>query len=73
MDDAQNMNDFRRKINDINYLLKPKSDKKCESCGICAKLCPVNAIPLDDPKETNSEKCISCMRCISICPKKQEN
>lgn len=48
--------------------LKPKAGRKCTSCGLCAKKCPVQAIPADDPKKTNQEICISCMRCIKICP-----
>lgn len=42
----------------------------CTKCGICAKSCPVNAIPLENPQATDYEKCISCMRCIGICPLK---
>lgn len=48
--------------------LKPKTNSSCSACGLCASLCPVNAIPLDNPSETIKEKCITCMRCISICP-----
>lgn len=53
--------------------LKPKTNKKCKECGICAKLCPVNAIPLNNPKDTDTTKCITCMRCIKICPNKSRN
>lgn len=48
--------------------LKPKTSKQCNSCGLCAKKCPVSAIDYSNPKITNDSKCISCMRCISICP-----
>ena len=49
--------------------LKPQADPTaCNSCGKCASLCPVGAIPADTPAETNADACISCMRCIAVCP-----
>lgn len=49
--------------------LVPKADDKCVQCGRCARRCPAQAIPMDNPKETDSKKCISCMRCVVECPK----
>lgn len=49
--------------------LKPETNRiKCGKCGACAKNCPVGAIPLSDPRRTDTKKCISCMRCVAICP-----
>ena len=42
--------------------LKPVANRKCTSCGLCAKECPAGAIPLDNPKMTDKDKCISWIR-----------
>ena len=46
----------------------PVANENCVKCGICAQLCPVGAIPLDDSSQTNNELCINCMRCVEACP-----
>jgi Dissimilatory sulfite reductase (desulfoviridin), alpha and beta subunits len=48
--------------------LSPKTDKKCNKCGLCIKICPTNAIPSLNPRITFGSKCIACARCISLCP-----
>jgi len=53
--------------------LHPKGNKKCNECGTCVKLCPVQAIPADNPRKTDTKKCIICSRCIVVCPQKSRH
>ena len=50
--------------------IKPKGNKNCNKCGLCSKLCPENAIEINDPRKTCRNKCICCMRCVKYCPQK---
>ena len=47
---------------------QPQGRRGCNRCGVCAKQCPADAIPLSDPKTVDTAKCISCMKCVSVCP-----
>lgn len=53
-----------------NIALKPKASSACIQCGLCAAKCPAQAIPLDNPSQTDMEPCIACMRCIKVCPQR---
>lgn len=53
--------------------LTPGTDNKCNSCGICSRQCPVQAIDFDNPKKLDKSRCISCAHCISICPTHAKN
>lgn len=46
----------------------PKAYRHCTRCGLCAKSCPVGAIPAENVKSVDKSLCISCMRCVSVCP-----
>jgi len=48
--------------------LIPRTEPECSRCGACAEACPVNAIPADNPENTDKNLCISCMRCVMVCP-----
>lgn len=50
--------------------LSPKTSKKCNTCGRCVRLCPVQAIDKNNPRKTDKNRCIVCARCISVCPEK---
>jgi ferredoxin len=44
------------------------ADEKCNSCGICEKVCPVNNIILFDGKPQWQHRCQQCLACIHYCP-----
>jgi len=46
----------------------PSASNSCVKCGACARQCPLGAIPMEDPSQTNPDLCINCMRCIEVCP-----
>lgn len=40
----------------------------CAFCYDCVSICPENAIPDDDPVDTDLDLCSRCTACIHICP-----
>jgi nitroreductase/NAD-dependent dihydropyrimidine dehydrogenase PreA subunit len=47
-------------------------ESACKSCGLCAKICPMNIIALDDAghpyKRSGGAECMDCGHCAAICP-----
>ena len=63
--------------NPLTYAIsnfKPKFDlETCKQCGVCVKICPLNALELIETKDGqklnfNEEKCFGCGLCASNCP-----
>lgn len=48
-------------------IMKFKINKKCNKCGVCVSLCPVENIEIKDTV-TFKDKCLFCLRCVSYCP-----
>lgn len=48
----------------------PSAGSACNRCGTCAKVCPMCAIPFENPSETDKQRCITCMRCARVCPQR---
>lgn len=40
----------------------------CTKCGICAKVCPVDNICVENAKPVFDKKCIICLSCTQNCP-----
>lgn len=45
----------------------------CDSCGLCASICPTHNIRLVAGKPIYSHHCLQCMACIQWCPQKAIN
>lgn len=46
-------------------------NEKCSRCGLCAKLCPLNNIHMEEGKLPQwDKKCQQCLRCVNFCPHK---
>ena len=42
--------------------------EKCAGCGICADVCPADAIKVDGYAAIDNELCVGCCYCMSECP-----
>ncbi|HNX28234.1 MAG TPA: 4Fe-4S binding protein [Syntrophomonadaceae bacterium] len=47
------------------YVIVPD---KCSSCGLCADVCPVEAISQIGPYSIDTLLCIACGACYDNCP-----
>lgn len=58
-------------INDLGIIGQRKPlflEEKCVSCGLCAKICPMGALSVENKKLVhNKELCNNCGRCIPSC------
>lgn len=44
------------------------ADEKCNGCGLCAKVCPVGNIALQNGRPAWQHHCEQCMACLQWCP-----
>ncbi|WP_368489688.1 EFR1 family ferrodoxin [Clostridium sp. BJN0013] len=64
------------KIANCSYLYKGISEwdkkfevsEKCSGCGLCARVCPVNNIKMEDRNPVWQHHCERCLACIQWCP-----
>jgi len=46
----------------------PETNDDCTDCGICASVCPMEAIDFVNFRTIDATKCILCSNCIKKCP-----
>jgi hypothetical protein len=57
------------KIHDSSYPVYQKD--ACTYCGVCAEVCPFDAIKVDEASwEYTEQKCFGCGACVDACPSK---
>lgn len=49
-------------------LLNRHVGEACSSCAECRRACPMNAIPLREPHNTDYSDCTFCLECKAPCP-----
>jgi len=57
-----------RHVSGMNRRRPRLVEKKCEKCGICAKICPVQCITMDEHPRWDYARCIYCYCCHESCP-----
>jgi ferredoxin len=44
------------------------ADERCDGCGLCARVCPVDNVELQDNRPNFADRCVLCLRCLHACP-----
>jgi NAD-dependent dihydropyrimidine dehydrogenase PreA subunit len=57
-----------RKLETGRRLIAVVLSERCAGCGLCADVCPENAIEVDEHAVVNWDICTGCGECVSECP-----
>jgi len=55
---------------DKKYKNNVKTNSNCITCGLCAKICPMHNLSIENKKVVQHNNCTFCYRCVNNCPTK---
>jgi ferredoxin len=58
----------RPEFDPVKMAEKFSADEKCNGCGICESMCPVNNVAMDGAKPRWLNRCELCLACMQWCP-----
>jgi len=64
----QQLNKRIAELEAIQNLVAVVLAEKCTACGICADVCPVNAIKVNGQAVVQADLCTGCALCVGECP-----
>lgn len=44
------------------------ADRRCNSCAVCVRVCPVNNVRLENGRPVWGTECLNCFACLQWCP-----
>lgn len=52
----------------LTFMTRFRVTDDCNGCGLCAKLCPIHNITLENNKAVHADHCAACYGCLHWCP-----
>jgi dihydroorotate dehydrogenase (NAD+) catalytic subunit len=69
LDDARGASSaFLRSPSQVGKRVPVVDASRCQPCGACARVCPVDAIIVDGVARVDEVSCTGCCICVDVCP-----